>query len=248
MSEQALAMITSLQADVASLASSINAQHLSVSTVGQAAQAAADLAGSKGKVIVRDDAPVAADRLPQNLWIDTTKNANTPKRWNGSSWVPVTDKVASDAAAAAANAAQIAASKADTSTLTAQGQAITSLTSTIASSCNCRKAAATAGAVLDTTRIQSANNALSIDFGKGVITISHPSGSIVLEGGQVFVSETSVASAAIATEVTARASADEALFTRIGAISKVIEGSDLADVVRQVIRNELQPGGLLHRR
>ncbi|MBA6091649.1 hypothetical protein H4C81_22650 [Pseudomonas monteilii] len=132
--------------------------------------------------------------------------------------------------------------------ITAQGRAITSLTSRIDSSCDCRKAAATAEAALDKTRIQSTNNAVSIDFRKGVISISHPSGTILLEGGQVFVNETSVASAAITTEVTTRVSADEALCSRIGAMSTVINDSDPADVVRQVIRSELQPGGLLHRR
>ncbi|WP_171251801.1 hypothetical protein, partial [Acinetobacter baumannii] len=49
--------------------------------------------------------PAADKRLAQNLWIDTTGGANTPKRWNGSAWVTVTDKAATDAAAAA-NAAQ----------------------------------------------------------------------------------------------------------------------------------------------
>ncbi|WP_159913013.1 phage tail protein [Pantoea sp. 18069] len=74
-----------------------------------AAQAASDAAGAKGKVLYQNAAPAAADRLPQNLWIDTTGGANTPKRWNGTAWVAVTDKVATDAVAAAAAAAQSAA-------------------------------------------------------------------------------------------------------------------------------------------
>lgn len=73
-----------------------------------AAQAASDLAGGKGKVIYGSSVPAEADRQPQNLWIDTTSNANTPKRWNGSNWVAVTDKAATDAAAAAAAAQQTA--------------------------------------------------------------------------------------------------------------------------------------------
>lgn len=68
------------------------------------AAAAAGLAAGKGKVIIQPSAPDAADRLAQNLWIDTTGGANTPKRWNGSAWVAVTDKAATDAAAAAATA------------------------------------------------------------------------------------------------------------------------------------------------
>ncbi|KGH27764.1 phage tail tip fiber protein [Comamonas testosteroni] len=70
----------------------------------QAAQAASDAAGGKGKVIFGSAQPAAEDRLPQNLWIDTTGGANTPKRWSGAAWIVATDKVATDAAAAAATA------------------------------------------------------------------------------------------------------------------------------------------------
>jgi len=68
------------------------------------AAAAAGIAAGKGKVIIQAGAPATADRLPQNLWIDTTGGANTPKRWDGSAWEPVTDKTALDAAAAAVTA------------------------------------------------------------------------------------------------------------------------------------------------
>lgn len=67
----------------------------------QAADAAATAAGNKGEVIFGSTTPAAEKRLPQNLWIDTTGGLNTPKRWNGSAWVAVTDKAATDAAAAA---------------------------------------------------------------------------------------------------------------------------------------------------
>ena len=70
----------------------------------QAAQAASDAAGGKGKVIFGSSQPAAADRLAQNLWIDTAGGANTPKRWSGAAWIVATDKVATDAAAAAATA------------------------------------------------------------------------------------------------------------------------------------------------
>ena len=70
----------------------------------QAADAAAVAAGNKGKVIYGATAPAVADRLEQNLWIDTTGGSNTPRRWNGSAWAAVTDKAATDAAAAAAAA------------------------------------------------------------------------------------------------------------------------------------------------
>lgn len=79
-----------------------------VTAAQQAAQAAADAAGAKGKVIYGAALPAATDRLPQNLWIDSTANANTPKRWNGTAWAAVSDKVATDAAAAAAAAQQTA--------------------------------------------------------------------------------------------------------------------------------------------
>ncbi|MDH0025555.1 host specificity protein, partial [Pseudomonas monteilii] len=88
-----------------------------VATAQQAAQAAASLAGSKGKVLYQSAAPAVADRQAENLWIDTTGAANTPKRWNGSAWVAVTDKVATDAAAAAASALAQVANKADASAL-----------------------------------------------------------------------------------------------------------------------------------
>ncbi|UOL48385.1 tail protein [Pseudomonas phage Almagne] len=80
----------------------------SANNAAQAAQAASDLAGGKGKVLTQNATPAAADQLPQNLWIDTNGGANTPKRWSGSAWVAVTDKAATDAAAAATAAAGVA--------------------------------------------------------------------------------------------------------------------------------------------
>ena len=85
----------------------------------QAASAAATAAGNKGEVIFGSTTPAADKRLSQNLWIDTTGGLNTPKRWNGSAWVAVTDKAATDAAAAAKAAqdtATEALDKADTAT------------------------------------------------------------------------------------------------------------------------------------
>lgn len=121
--------------------SSLTVTNQNVTAAQQAADAANTLAGGKGKVIIQSAAPAAADRLAQNLWIDTTGNANTPKRWSGSAWVAVTDKAATDAAAAAANALAVAQTKADATvvdtlssrvtqqgdTITSQGQALTGL-------------------------------------------------------------------------------------------------------------------------
>ena len=99
---QALADAVSAEAAARqTLAATVSSNH---SAALAAAQAASDAAGSKGKVIFGSSAPAVADRLAQNLWIDTTGGANTPKRWNGSTWAVVTDKAATDAAAAAAQA------------------------------------------------------------------------------------------------------------------------------------------------
>ncbi len=93
-----------ISAATTSLQSTMEGPGGSVTAAQDAAQAASDLAGSKGKVLYQSAAPAAADRGAQNLWIDTTSASNTPKRWNGTAWVAVTDKVATDAAAAAAAA------------------------------------------------------------------------------------------------------------------------------------------------
>ncbi|MGY3285030.1 putative phage tail protein [Pseudomonas fulva] len=107
--------VTAQASQIGGLQSSLTTTNGNVSAAQQAAQDAATLAGGKGKVIVQSAAPAVADRLAQNLWIDTTSNANTPKRWSGSAWVAVTDKVATDAAAAAAGALALAQTKADAS-------------------------------------------------------------------------------------------------------------------------------------
>ncbi|MBF8801905.1 DUF1983 domain-containing protein [Pseudomonas asiatica] len=131
---------------IVSLEGGLTTTKQGVTAAQQAAQAAATAAGAKGEVIYGAAAPAADKRLAQNLWIDTTGNANTPKRWNGSAWVTVTDKIATDAAAAAANALTVAQSKADASVvqtlsskvsdnegmLTTQGQSITGLQGSLA--------------------------------------------------------------------------------------------------------------------
>jgi len=81
------------------LRSSMEAPSGSVGLATAAAAAANSLASGKGRVIYASSAPAEADRLPQNLWIDTGSGANTPRRWSGSAWVAVTDKAALDAAA-----------------------------------------------------------------------------------------------------------------------------------------------------
>lgn len=91
-----------------------------------AAAAAAGVANGKADVLIQGTAPAMSMRKPTTLWIDTTGGANTPKRWNGSAWVAVTDKAATDAANAAVKAhaaAQTAQSTADKAQTTAANDA-----------------------------------------------------------------------------------------------------------------------------
>ncbi|WP_434785045.1 phage tail tip fiber protein [Pseudomonas monteilii] len=125
--------LSSQGSSITELNSSLQTTNGNVATAQQAAQAAASLAGSKGKVLYQSAAPAVGERQAENLWIDTTGNANTPKRWNGSAWVAVTDKVATDAAAAAASALAQVANKADASALQALDSTVTSQGTTLTS-------------------------------------------------------------------------------------------------------------------
>uniref|UniRef100_UPI002480A1F3 carbohydrate binding domain-containing protein n=1 Tax=Pseudomonas fulva TaxID=47880 RepID=UPI002480A1F3 len=116
--------LASTSSKTTSLENSLNTTNGNVAVAQAAAQNAATLAGSKGRVIVQSAAPDVADRLSQNLWIDTTGNANTPKRWTGTAWQVVTDKVATDAAAAAQSALSQVALKADSSALQTLGSTV----------------------------------------------------------------------------------------------------------------------------
>ena len=83
------------------------------SAAASQAASAAGIASGKADVLIQPGEPDPAMRKATTLWIDTTGGANTPKRWSGSAWVAVTDKTATDAAAAA-SAAQTTASAART--------------------------------------------------------------------------------------------------------------------------------------
>lgn len=138
------------------------------------AATAAGIANGKGKVLIQSTAPAVADRLAQNLWIDTTGGANTPKRWNGSAWAAVTDKAATDAASAAAAAQATAdAAKQQAATLSAavqvQSQAIVDLQ-------NGAQAMWTAKA-----------NAGGISAGIGLIAKSDGTSQVAISASQVFV-------------------------------------------------------------
>ena len=79
-----------------------------------AAAAAAGVANGKADVLIQSTAPATSMRKASTLWIDTTNGTNTPKRWNGSAWVAVTDKAATDAANAAVKANTAAKTAQDT--------------------------------------------------------------------------------------------------------------------------------------
>ncbi|SUI65218.1 phage tail protein [Shewanella baltica] len=142
--------ITTVQASATAANTAASTAQSAANSAAQAAADAAGLAGTKGKVLIQSTAPAAADRLAQNLWIDTTGNANTPKRWNGSTWVAVTDKAATDAASAAA-AAQAAANAAQ--------QGVTQNAAAIQTEQTARANADSALATQITTVQATANNA-----------------------------------------------------------------------------------------
>lgn len=103
--------INTVQSSTATAQSKANKAESDAANAQTAATNAATLAGNKGEVIYQWQTPAAARQLPQNLWIDTTGGKNTPKRWDGSAWVVVTDKAAIDAQTAA-NIAQSTANEA----------------------------------------------------------------------------------------------------------------------------------------
>ena len=113
----------------------------------QDAAEAAGIANGKADVLIQSSAPVAAMRKVTTLWIDTTNGANTPKRWNGSAWVAVTDKQAVDAANAA-TAAQTTADNAQTTATRAE---------TLAANADAKAVAATAAANNAQTTADSKN-------------------------------------------------------------------------------------------
>lgn len=157
---------------ITNLNSSLVTTNNNVTAAQTAATNAMNAAGEKGKVLFASTAPAVADRLPQNLWIDTTGGTNTPKRWNGTAWVVVTDKVATDALAAANAATTALATKADASAVTSlttrvtaaegvntsQGTAITSLENSVNSATTglATKASSTALTAVD-NKVTAAN-------------------------------------------------------------------------------------------
>lgn len=108
------AKATQLQATADTAAQKADAAQSTADQAKTEAAQAAGIASGKSTVIIQSTAPAAALRVTSTLWIDTTGAANTPKRWNGTGWVTVSDKTAVDAASKAAQAQSTAeAAKAD---------------------------------------------------------------------------------------------------------------------------------------
>lgn len=112
------------QTAASNAASAAASAQSAASDANTAALNAAGIANGKGRVIYSTSAPTGADQNANNLWINLSGGANTPNQWNGSAWVTVTDKAATDAAAAAAtakSAADSAKAAADAAQSTANG-------------------------------------------------------------------------------------------------------------------------------
>ncbi len=128
--------LTSQGSAITGLDNSLKTTNTNVGNAQTAANNAATLAGSKGKVLVQTATPATADQLGQNLWIDITGGANTPKRWNGSAWAAVTDKVATDAANAAASALTQVQTKADAAAVASLTNRVTAAEGAVTSASN----------------------------------------------------------------------------------------------------------------
>ena len=113
---------TAAQVSADAAAAAATTAKTAADNAANAAANAAGIAGSKSDVLFQTTAPSASMQKSSTLWVDTSNNLNAPKRWDGSNWVVVTDKAATDAASAAA-AAQATANTAKTNAAAAQATA-----------------------------------------------------------------------------------------------------------------------------
>ena len=89
--------VSSLTNKVENVEKTITSQSNDLVVLTNSLEQTSQLAADKGKVIFSNVEPEESERILQNLWIDTSNNNNTPKRWTGTKWSTVTDKVALDA-------------------------------------------------------------------------------------------------------------------------------------------------------
>lgn len=97
-------MLSGIQATASANAQAAQDAQTAADGAAQDAATAAGIANGKADVLIQSSEPAASYQKGTTLWIDTTGGANTPKRWDGTAWTVVTDKTATDAAAAAATA------------------------------------------------------------------------------------------------------------------------------------------------
>lgn len=171
-------------ASAASTASTAAATAQSTATsAASAAAAAAGIAGGKADVLIQSSTPGTPYQVATTLWIDTTSSANTPKRWNGSTWVAVTDKAATDAAAAAVTAAS-AASAAQTTANTANTAAATAAAAAAAAQDSADSAADAADAA---NEVASAKTASFIQEATPVATSVGDTWRIPSQGNSLYI-------------------------------------------------------------
>lgn len=150
----------------------------SAASSAQTAQSAADqakrdaasavgVAGSKADVLIQATAPAASMQKATTLWIDTSSGANTPKRWDGSKWVAVTDKAATDAASAA-SAAQVKADQAVADAKAAKSGADAAAASALAAQADADDALAKASTADGRYTVAAVNPVASDGTGKPV--------------------------------------------------------------------------------
>lgn len=137
-----------------------------------AAASAAGIASGKADVLIQATAPAAEYRKTTTLWIDTSSSANTPKRWTtGTTWVAVTDKAATDAAAAAV-AAQTTANNAATAAAAAQSTANNAASAAVAAQGAADAAMAHSLGVLSVAN--AANNLAATADGRVTVATANP--------------------------------------------------------------------------
>lgn len=180
-----------------------------------AEQAAADVAAvidGVTSVLIQSTTPAAEYRKDGVLWIDTTNGNNTPKRWNGSAWVAITDKVAIDAAAQAAAAAAAAAQAQSTANkataaVQTQSQALADTNGKLAAMYTIKTSVTSGG------KTYIAGIGVGVENNNGVIesqvivaadrfAVVNPNGNqlispFVIQGGQVFINSAVIQQATV---------------------------------------------------